>query len=83
MIELGLVEVLGHLFGVDALGHVDRAVNVGEADDLHAALAEQFDERCADLAVSLDDDALLVGAALECRSSAMVQIVTPSDVAPA
>ncbi len=50
---------------VDALGDVDGPVHVGQSHDLHAAFAEQLHERCADLAVSLDDDALFFGAALE------------------
>ena len=35
-------------------------VHVGDADDLHAPVAQELHQRRADLAVALDDDALLV-----------------------
>ena len=55
------------------LGDVDRAADVGDADDLHAAVAQEFHQRGADLAVALDDDALFTresAEALEDRAGA-------------
>ena len=55
-----LVEVLGEHAGVDTPRNVNRALHVGDTDDLHAPITHELDQWCTDLAVSLDDDPLLV-----------------------
>ena len=78
----GLFAVLAERLDIEAVGIVDRAIVLDDADDLEALRGHQPRRHAADIAESLDDDAASTpGPDRTARSALSVTIMQPRPVA--